>query len=183
MSIPDSTLKIQTLGHFEISLSGKAMATEWPDETTKLLFCSLLSPLDLHFSWDRICRALLGVPATRTSRRLLEESFIRPLNAFLNSELGFTLLVSGPENIRLDQQYIRVDAHEFYSIALEGLRLVSRGDPAAAQAKFSAAAALYTGLYLPDMTGKIITNTRNELDALYRTAIIDAMPLTRNFGG
>jgi len=44
MSIPDTTLEIQTLGRFSISAEGKPVATDWPDEMAKVLFCSLLSP-------------------------------------------------------------------------------------------------------------------------------------------
>jgi len=182
MSIPNSTLEIRTLGHFGISLGGKAVATEWPDEATKLLFCSLLSPLDLYFTWDRICRSMLGVSATRTSKRLLEESFIGPLNAFLIRELGFTPLISGPEYLRLDQQRIHVDAGEFHRTAVEGLRLMALGNHVAARDKLDMAASLYVGIYLPGMTNKIINNTRNELDSLYRAAIIDAIPLARKSG-
>ena len=67
MNRPVSTVDIQTLGRFSISIDGKTVATDWHDEAVKVLFCSLLSPLDLYFTWYRICRALLGGPETRTS--------------------------------------------------------------------------------------------------------------------
>lgn len=173
MNIPDTRLEIQTLGHFSISVNGKAVATDWPDETIKALFCSLLSPLDLYFTWDRICRTMLGVPETRTSRRQLEEDFIQPLKRFLIRELGFNPLIAGREDIRINQQQIHLDAGEFHSTALEGLRLLSLGNCAAAVEKLARAESLYVGSYLPGMTGKIIANTRNELDALYQTVTKD----------
>jgi len=182
MSIPDITLEIQTLGRFRISVEGKPVATDWPDETAKVLFCSLLSPLDLYFNWDRICRSMWDVPATRASRLRLEKILIRSLNGFLIKELGLNPLIVGDEGIRIDQQSIHVDAREFRSAVVEGLRLLALGNRAAALEKFNMADSLYTGSYLPGIQGKIIANTRNELDSLHRAAVMAAKPLTRNSG-
>ena len=184
MNIPDTTLEILTLGRFSISIDGKSVVTDWPDETLKVLFCSLLSPLDLYFTWDRICRSMLDVPETLTSRRQMKEIFIRPLNSFLIKELGFNPLITGHDNIRINPQRIHLDAQEFYNSALEGLRLLSIGNNTAAFEKISTSNSLYVGNYLPGMFGKIIENTRNDLEALHRnvfnplkrkslTAIID----------
>ncbi|HXE95689.1 MAG TPA: hypothetical protein VN642_04755 [Dongiaceae bacterium] len=165
--MPGNTLEIQTLGRFSIHADGKPVAAVWPDEPVKVLFCSLLSPLDLYFTWDRICRSLLDVPETRTSRSQLEETIIQPLNGFLVKELGFNPLVAEHDGIRIDQQGINVDAHEFHSSIIEGLRLLSFGNHAAALDKFVCADSLYAGAYLPGISGKIITNTRKELESLY----------------
>lgn len=176
MLIPDNTVKIQTLGRFNISVDGRSVAQEWPDETVKVLFCSLLSPLDLFFTWDRICRSIWEAAATSASRRLLEESIVRPLNSFLLKELGFTPLVVRPEGISIDRKCVHVDAHEFYNTVLEGLQLLSNADNTAAREKFNRADILYTGSYLPGIPGKIVVNTRNDLDSLYRTAVTDCHP-------
>jgi len=175
MDIPDSTPKILTLGSFSISVGGNPVAKNWPDESIKMLFCSLLSPLDLFFTWDRISRSLLGEPATRTSRRRLEELCVRPLKSFLLKELGCNPLISGPEGIRINQQLIQIDALEFYRTFLEGLRLLSFENDAAAHDKFSRANFLYAGEYLPGITGKIIDHTRSDLESLYRAAVMDAV--------
>ena len=172
MNRSDTTMKVLTLGRFSISMAGKPVAVDWPDETLKVFFCSLLSPLDIYFTWDRICRAMLGVAETRDSRRQLESTYIRPLNNFLFKELGFNPIIAGHEGISIDQHVIHVDALEFYRTVLEGLRLMSLTDHSAAIKKFSKANALYVGCYLPGMQGKIIINTRKELESLYRTALI-----------
>jgi hypothetical protein len=182
MDLSDTKLEIRTLGHFSISIDGKPVATDWPDETVKELFCSLLSPLDLYVSWDRICRSMWDIPATPNSSLRMEEIFVRPLKSFLVKELGFDPLIIGDDGIRIDQQRIRLDALEFHSAAAGGLRLLSSGNHSAALEKFSRAKALYDGSYLPGMPGKIIASTRNDLESLYLTAIIDAMPLSRNSG-
>lgn len=168
MNISDTTLDIHTLGSFGISVNGKPVATKWPGEVAMLLFCSLLSPLDLCFTWDRICRTIFGVPATRTNRLRLEETVIRPLNTFLIKELGFEPIIAGQENIRIDQERIHVDAVEFHDSFVEGLSLLSLGNHSAALEKFCKANALYAGSYLPGMPGKIIANTRKDLESLYR---------------
>jgi len=180
MIIPVTTVDIQTLGSFKISSAGKPVALEWPDETIKVFFCSLLSPLDLYFTWDRICRAILGVPETRSSRCQIEETFIRPLNRFLMKELGFNPLIAGKENLRIDQKRIHLDAIEFHRAAIEGLNLMSLDNHVDALEKFNSANSLYAGCYLPGMHGKIIENTRHELESLYKTAVKDGMRQSRS---
>lgn len=174
MDIPDTTPEILTLGRFSISVEGKPVAKSWPDESLKIFFCSLLSPLDLFFTWDRISRSMLCEPATRTTIRRLEESCVRPLKSFLVKELGFNPLVSLAEGVRINRQAIHIDAHEFYSTFLEGISLLSYENAAAAREKFTRADSLYAGTYLPGLTGKIIDHTRNELESLYRAAVMDA---------
>jgi hypothetical protein len=172
MDTPDTTLEILTFGRFSISVNGKPVAKEWPDEAVKVLFCSLLSPLDLFFTWDRICRSMLGEPATRTSKRQLEKSCVQPLNSFLIKELGFNPLIAGAEGIRINRQHINVDALEFYRTFLEGLRLLPLDNDAAAREKFNRANSLYAGSYLPGISGKIIDHTRDDLESLHQTALL-----------
>lgn len=181
MDTPGTTLEIRTLGRFGIYVDGKHVATDWPDDTLKVFFCSLLSPLDLYFTWDRVCRSMWDVPVTRLIRHRLDKMIIRPLGEFLINELGFNPLIEGPEGIRIDLLHIHVDAREFYSTVLEGLRLSSLADHAAALEKFNQADALYTGSYLPGVPGKIIENARHDLEALYRTAVMDSIPHSPGF--
>jgi len=171
MHKPEPLLEIRTLGLFCLSMDGKPIATDWPDETLRNVFCSLLSPLDLYITWDRICRSMWGVPESQSSRRRLEETFIRPLNDFLAKELGLKPLSTGSEGIRMDRDNIYLDALEFHNSAIQGLNLLSLGDHAAALENFSRAKALYAGDYLPGFPGKIITNTRKDLESLYLVLI------------
>lgn len=179
MNIPATTVVIQTLGRFDISMGGKSVAIDWPDETVKVLFCSLLSPLDLYFTWDRICRAILGGTETRSNRRQLEERFIRPLNHFLVKEIGFNPLVVEAEGIRIAPQGLSIDAFEFHRVVVEGLSLMATGKLDGAREKFTRANHLYAGSYLPGVPGKIIENTRNEFESLYRTTVRDGIWQTR----
>lgn len=174
-------LEIRTLGLFSMHIAGKHIATHWPDETLKVFFCSLLSPLDLYFTWDRICRSMWDVPVTRSQRQKLDENVIRPLGSFLIEELGYNPLSEGSEGIRIDQQHIRVDAREFYRTVLEGLRLSSLPDHDATLKTFNRANALYSGSYLPGMPGKIINNARHDLDVLYQTTVMEAS-ISQSFG-
>lgn len=180
MEITDTALKILTLGRFSITSNGNPVAAEWPDESVKLFFCSLLSPLDLYFTWDRICRSMWNVPETRTSRRRLDDTIIRPLNSFLVRELGFNPLVTGKDGIRIDHRGIQIDAHEFHSDVFEGLGLLTFGNHAAALEKLSRAESLYVGSYLPGMPGTIIESARRDLDSMYRTAVLDGIWHARN---
>ncbi len=182
MNILDTVLNIRTLGSFRISAKGKPVAVDWPNETQKVLFCSLLSPLGESISWDRISRSLWDIPATATTRFRLEETVIRPLTRFLITEFGFNPLIEGNEGMSVNLQYFDVDALEFYKSAVEGFRLMSIGNYAAAFKRFRRADELYIGSYLPGMPGKVIADTRYDLDSLYRTAVKHAMPRIYNSG-
>lgn len=178
MDTPDTTIKIQTLGSFSISAHGKLIEPAWPDEASRVFFCSLLSPLDLFYSWDRICRTLWGEPATRINRRRLEKTVIRPLDIDLTGQLGITILIAGAEGIRIDHQRVYVDALEFHGTVVEGLKLLTFGEDAAAMEMFTTAHSLYKGSFLPGVTGKIVEHTRTDLDSLYSTIVRDAHPQT-----
>jgi len=171
---PAARFEIKTLGCFSITRDGIPVATDWPDEMGKTLFCSLLSPLDLYSTWDRISRSMLNEPETQVCRRHLKENIIRPLKSFLIKELGFNPLITGDESIRIDQQRMDVDVFEFYDSAVEGLKLLSCGCYAAAMQKLRRAKSLYAGSYLPEMEGKIIANTRDQLELLYQKVVIES---------
>lgn len=172
MKHSDTILKIQTLGRFNISINGENVATNWPDGTSKAIFCSLLSPLDLYITWDRICRSTWDLPATRTNRRRMEEILLRPLNSFLIKEIGFTPLIAGNDGIIFNYSGIHLDAFEFHKTVLSALKQISLGNLAGAVESINKANTLYNGCYLPGMSGKIITNTRKDLDLLFRTAVM-----------
>jgi hypothetical protein len=180
MKHSDTSLKIQTLGRFNISIKGKEVATEWPDEMLKNIFCSLLSPLDLFITWDRICRSTWDVAITRTNRRRLEETLLRPLNSFLIRELGFNPLITGDDGIKFNHDNVYLDALEFHKTVVEGLKELSLGNFDVAMDKINKANSIYAGCYLPGMTGKIITSTRNDLDSLFRTAVKVTLPKLRS---
>lgn len=182
MKRPAIKIKIQTLGQLSLSVDGKPVASEWPNESIKLFFCTLLSPLDLSFTHERICRSLWGISAANFTSHRLESTVIKPLISFLIDEIGFNPLMTDHESIRCNREGIHVDAFEFRSTVVQGLRLLSIGDHTVAFRKFTKAKELYTGSFLQGLPGKIIEDTRNELDSLYRTAIMDALPLTQKYG-
>lgn len=180
MNKPVYALDIQTLGRFSLSVEGQTVATPWPDEQIKIFFCSLLSPLDLYFTWDRVCRSFLNVAETRSNRRQLEKVLIRPLNTFLLKVLGFNPLVVRPEGLRIDPQGIHIDVFEFHHAVIAGLNLISLGNLEKAREKFTRANSLYVGNYLPGVPGKIIDHTRVELEALYQSTVKGGIWQTRS---
>jgi len=179
MNTPDTRIEIRTLGSFSISADEKPIASTWPDKAAKVLFCSLISPLAIHFTWDRICRSMLGVSESPTNRQRLEKDIIVPLSSYLIGEFGFNPLITGHEGIRIDFKSLHVDAFEFHTTAQQGLTFLSRGNHAAAFEKLRRAKSVYKGSYLPGITSKIIANTRHGLESLFQTAVIDALPLTK----
>ena len=175
MAKPLPKLKIKTLGGFHIYANGKPVATDWPSETIKVFFCSILSPVDLSINWDRICHSLWGVPANENARNRLDKKLIGPLNTYLFDELGINPLIAVHDGIKIDSDQVHVDAFDFYRSTVEGLKLLSFGQETASDAAFRKADSLYTGSFLPGLRGKIITNTREDLESLYRTAVLRNM--------
>ena len=182
MNNTDTKLEIRTLGHFSISIDGKQVAKEWPNETLKVIFCSLLSPFDAYLTWDRICLNMWGIPDSRIVRNRLEELLIGPLNNYLITELGFNPLISENEGVSLDLQRIKLDAIDFYQAAVEGNRLLANGNSSAATAMFRRADNLYPGSFLPGMYGTIIKKNRTNLEQLHQTAVRADRQNITNFG-
>jgi hypothetical protein len=100
MELSDSKVEIKTLGRFSILFDGIPVVTSWPNNTLIVLFCSLLSALDLFISWDRVCRSMLSVLEIPINKPCREEISIQPLNNFLSKELGFNPLITVNEGIR-----------------------------------------------------------------------------------
>lgn len=65
------------------------------------------------------------IPAKPDSDLGMEEIFVRPLRSFLIKEFGFDPLISGVDGVRFDQGRITLDALEFHSAAVGGLRKLS----------------------------------------------------------
>lgn len=168
---PDAVVNICTLGRFTIVVNGFPVTPVWPSETVKVLFCSLLSPLDVIVSWDRLCRALWGVPEERISRQRVNDIIILPLRTMLRGLFGHDPLVTYADGIRLDHTGIYVDALEFFELVINGVSCEGNGDHAGACNKFFRAEVLYVGVFMPGIAGKIIESTRKELEVLFHTTV------------
>lgn len=161
-------LHVRSLGGLALSQRGVAVTAPWPDKITKELFCSLLSPLDICITFDRLSRSLLGAPLTaRTSERL--EMAIDSLIRFTSEEMGVSdpLLVT-PDAVGFKGDSICIDAHQFFETALKGLSNLSKGEKGAALQHVCKAMDLYEGDFLPGMNSRIIVDTREELAGLHK---------------
>ena len=160
-------LHVRTLGGLALSKRGVAVTAPWPDTITKELFFSLLSPLDVGITFDRLSRSLLGAALTARTRERLEmalDSLIR----FSREEMGVCApLVVTPDAVGFKEDFICIDAHQFFEAALNGLSNLSKGEKTSAFHYVCNAMNLYEGEFLPGMNSRIITNTREELAGLH----------------
>lgn len=163
--ISEHALHVHSLGSFSVSIAGEKLSSPWPDELTRGLFCSLLSPLDECITFDRLSRSLLGAAVEGSAKTSLEE-VIENLVVFFKTEMGADPFRYTEDAIGFNRNAVRVDAHHFQKLALEGLREMSIGNTHAARLNISSALALYEGDFLPGMRQKIIDDTRGELDSL-----------------
>jgi len=168
---------VHSLGRFSLSIGGEPVSSPWPNELTKELFCSLLSPLDECITFDRLSRSLFGKPLTESTRVRLDE-VIEGLIRFTDAELGINPYRCSKDAIGLNRSDVYVDAHLFQELALEGLRKVSIGDSASAMRNIHVALSLYTGDFLPGMNRKIIADTREDLASLKRMLVPVEIPRT-----
>ena len=167
MSVPLKTLEIRTMGDFSLMVGERAITAEWPDETTKMLFCTLLSPLDEAISMERLCRSLWEVPATQASMSRIAAK-VEWLSDFFAKEASINPFIINQDHVGIDSRYVRIDAHEFYLHAVKGLRLMSIGNRRGALINLHKADQLYCGWFLPLMDNRVITTTRENLGEIHR---------------
>lgn len=167
MQSAERTLRVVTLGRFSIAVGDSEVKIAWPDETARVLFCSLLSPLDESLSWERSCRSLWGLPATHHSK-IRATALLNRLQTSFAVQLGCDPFIVTHEGAALNKGIINIDAHHFHSNVVTGLRLLALGNRSAASQLLEQALAIYDAPFLPGVPGRIVAATRDELDNLYR---------------
>jgi DNA-binding SARP family transcriptional activator len=159
-------LAIRTLGDFSLAVDAVPVTINWPDKATRLLFCSLLSPLDAAYSRERLCKALWGTPANELGIARLTLTLDHLQNALV-STIGFSPVSAGPDGISVRRAQVQCDARDFHEMAITGLSALAQGNPTLAHDCFRTAAALYRGPFLPGIAGRIVTATRDDLAQQY----------------
>lgn len=178
MTIHQYSLSVRTLGDFTITRDRKTVNVTWPDNAIKILFCSLLSPLDVSISRDRLCKALWNIPASAAGIGRLT-SALGQLHDVMVRTFGFNPIVFQDDGITLDYGKIYVDARDFHDTAISGFRNFAGGETAAASRLFQAASMLYRGEFLPGMTGRIISATRSDLEDQYQMLSKQITPMKK----
>jgi len=178
MKIPTNTLEIRTLGGFGLMVGEKTITATWPDEISKELFCTLLSPLDKSITMERLCRSLWNLPASRTPKMRIAAK-IDHLSDIFVAETGINPFIIDKDRVRINSGRVRVDAHEFHRHVAEGLKQLLLGNRPAFLIKFHEADLLYRGPFMPGMFNKVITTTREDLDETHRMVVKRTVPIAR----
>jgi len=175
MNLPINTLEIRTLGGFSLMVGKKAITATWPDEISKVLFCTLLSPLDESITMERLCRSLWDLPASRTPKKRIAAKIDHLTDIFV-AETGINPFFMIGDRVGINSSHVSVDAHEFYRVTAEGFRLKLFGNCQAALIKLQEADLLYRGLFMPEMFNQVISSTREDLDEMHRMVVKQTMP-------
>lgn len=164
-------MEIRTFGGLTICASGTPVNISWESQKARLLFCYLLITYDQWVHRDKLtqilwpgCNLVAGAKNFKTTLSRLRKSFY-------GSECPNPVLTQG-EAIRINYDVLAADCSTFRKNALNGLRLTTRGDMAAARACLELAQDIYTGEFLPEEPfDPFITGARTELRELYSSVL------------
>jgi len=170
MNTPIRLLDVRTLGGFSLKFGEREITPQWPNDISKVLFCTLLSPLDEYTTMERLCRSLWDLPATRNPGRRIA-AMLEHLSCFLTDLTGINPLIVNEDRVGIDYRYVRVDAAQFYTHANDGTRQLMLGNRRAALVNFHQADRLYRGQFLPGMHNRVISSTREELEETYQVVV------------
>jgi hypothetical protein len=168
--LKDNHLYIRTFGTFSITSQGKPLDIEWPNGSSRLLFCSLLNPYDELLSWDRLNRepresSSLGAGNSRVIAKLNQ------LAELFSLATGIYPFRSNCQGASLDYSKVELDAWLFREHVCTGLNHLAEGKQDNSLTHFIIATSLYKGQFLPGVSGRIVNFVRTELDELYRMSL------------
>jgi hypothetical protein len=166
MCVANEKLEIQTLGVISIKSGERLILAEWPDDLSKMLFCTLISPLEETITMEQLCSLLLNMPATQTPRRRIAAKIDNLIEMF-EAETGINPFLIENDQVGIDYLHVHVDAYEFYQYVQKGFRLTSNGDRHHALSNLQKADLLYYGKFLPGMFNSAINKTREELEKIH----------------
>ncbi len=172
LATPDGKLAVRTFGGLTVFYHGAPITILWESQKARLLFCSLLVTFDQWTHRDQLIEAIwpgcdpaAGAKNFKTTLSRLRKSFAGPSS--LNPVLG------QGNAYRLNYDAITVDASRFVQDATAGLKLLARGDLAAARKSLESAQDIYRGKFLPEeQSNRFLSAARDELASLHSSVII-----------
>ncbi|BDV43346.1 DNA-binding protein [Geotalea uraniireducens] len=171
LSVPEEMVLIKTFGGLSLSYQGSPISIVWESQKARILFCYLLISYDQWVHRDKLiemiwpgCDMVAGAKNFKTTLSRLRKSFsgARSVNPVLS--LG--------EAIRLNYNIFSLDSSQFKYHASSGIKMLARGEIAAARKYLEAAQDIYLGDFLPEEPfDSFISAERSELEQLYRSVL------------
>lgn len=164
-------ISINTFGGLSLAYLNSPVTIVWESQKARILFCYLLISYDQWLHRDKLiemlwpgCDPVSGAKNFKTTLSRLRKSFAGPrtINPILT--LG--------EAIRLDFGIFSLDSSQFRNYAQTGIKMLARGDIAAARKYLEAAQDLYSGAFLPEEPFDLhICAERAELERLQESVL------------
>jgi len=164
-------VSITTFGGLSLAYLNSPVTIIWESQKARILFCYLLISYDQWLHRDKLIEMLWpggdpvsGAKNFKTTLSRLRKSFAGPrtINPILT--LG--------EAIRLDFSIFSLDSSQFRNYAQTGIKMLARGDIAAARKYLEAAQDLYSGAFLPEEPfDRHICAERAELERLQESVL------------
>lgn len=164
-------LLVRTFGGLSFYHRGAPISIIWESQKARHLFCYLLVTRDQWVHNDKLigmlwpgCIGKDGMNNFKTTLSRLRKSFSGPL--VINP------VITNGDVFRINTDVVEIDAGQFRQSALEGIKLLARGDSRSARQYLETAQDLYTGEFLPEEpANSIINDERRELAGLYSSVL------------
>ena len=164
-------ISINTFGGLALFHLNSPITILWESQKARILFCYLLISYDQWLHRDKLiemlwpgCDPVSGAKNFKTTLSRLRKSFAGPRSINPIMTLG--------EAIRLDFSIFSLDSSQFKSYAQTGIKMLARGDIAAARKYLEAAQDVYVGAFLPEEPfDHHICADRVELEKLHESVL------------
>ncbi len=164
-------ISIITFGGLSLYHLNSPITIMWESQKARILFCYLLISYDQWLHRDKLidmlwpgCDPIAGAKNFKTTLSRLRKSFSGPRSINPIMTLG--------EAIRLDFGIFSLDSSQFKNYAQTGIKMLARGDIAAARRYLEAAQDLFAGVFLPEEPfDNYICAERNELERLQNSVL------------
>jgi len=164
-------LSLRTFGGLSLFDRDTVLPICWESRKARLLFCYLTINCDTWVHRDRFIEMLWP----GCSRSAGVNNFKTTLSRIRTSFTGHTAVnpvVTQGDAVRINFHDIDADMGRFRQHAVTGIKLMIRGDAAAAKGHLEAAQDCYTGEFLPEEPyNEFIGSARNELAGLHSSAL------------
>ncbi len=162
---------VSTFGGLSIYFRNAPITIIWESQKARLLFCYLLVTYDQWIHRDKLIDLLWPGCNVGAGANNFKTTVSRLRKSFTGAQCVNPVITQG-EGVRININAFSLDASQFRSKAITGIKLQARGELKSARQYLEAAQDLYMGDFLSEEPfNTFITATRNELAELNSAVI------------